>query len=148
MLINIKRSLSQLYQTPKTHFSQNTLSLVTFFTGPLSYEYCKVFKNSYFYNTSRSSHLQMFFKIGVLKSFPNFTGKHLCWSFFLKSLQAEGKQPYRKTSPTQVFSCEVCKIFKSTFFYRIPLVTAFAVTVASSVFFLKINSYYYFATWL
>ena len=25
---------------------------------------------------------QMFFKIGVLKSFASFTGKHLCWSLF------------------------------------------------------------------
>ena len=38
----------------------------------------------------KSSYLQMFIKIGVLKSFPNFTGKHL--SLFLKSLQAEGLQ--------------------------------------------------------
>ena len=31
---------------------------------------------------SRSSRLQMFFKIDVLKSFANFIGKHLCWSLF------------------------------------------------------------------
>ena len=31
----------------------------------------------------RSSRSQMFFKIGVLKNFANFTGKHLCWSRFL-----------------------------------------------------------------
>ena len=30
----------------------------------------------------------MFFKIGVLKIFANFTGKHLCWSFYLIKLQA------------------------------------------------------------
>ena len=30
----------------------------------------------------------MFFKIGVLKIFANFTGKHLCWSLFLVKLQA------------------------------------------------------------
>ena len=29
--------------------------------------------------TFRSSHSQMFFKIGVLKNFPIFTEKHLCW---------------------------------------------------------------------
>ena len=33
---------------------------------------------------SRSSPSQMFFKIGVLKHFANFTGKHLCWSLFFK----------------------------------------------------------------
>ena len=31
----------------------------------------------------RSSRSQMFFKIGVLKNFAIFTGKHLCWSLFL-----------------------------------------------------------------
>ena len=30
----------------------------------------------------RSSRSQIFFKIGVLKNFANFTGKHLCWSLF------------------------------------------------------------------
>ena len=29
----------------------------------------------------------MFFKIGVLKNFPIFTGKQLCWSLFLIKLQ-------------------------------------------------------------
>ena len=33
----------------------------------------------------RSSRSQMFFKIGVLKNFPNFTGKYLCWRLFLIS---------------------------------------------------------------
>ena len=27
----------------------------------------------------------MFFKIGVLKNFANFTGKHLCWSLSLSN---------------------------------------------------------------
>ena len=31
----------------------------------------------------RSSRSQIFFKIGVLKNFANFTGKHRCWSLFL-----------------------------------------------------------------
>ena len=29
-----------------------------------------------------------------------------------------------KESPAQVFSCEICEIFKNTFFYRTPLVAA------------------------
>ena len=37
--------------------------------------------------TDRSS--QMFFKIGVLKKFPIFTGRQLCWSFFLIKLQRQ-----------------------------------------------------------
>ena len=38
--------------------------------------------------TNRSSLSQMFFKIGVLKNFANFIGKHQCWSLFLIKLQA------------------------------------------------------------
>ena len=49
-----------------------------------------------FYSTSlakyRSSRSQMFFKIGALKSFANFTGKQLCWSPFLNNLQTKGLQ--------------------------------------------------------
>ena len=51
---------------------------------------------------SRGSCLQMFYKIGALKTFSIFTGKH-------------------ETS-TQVFSNEYCEIFKSAFFHRTPLV--------------------------
>ena len=34
----------------------------------------------------RSSRSPMFLKIGVLKKFTIFTGKHLCWSLFLIKL--------------------------------------------------------------
>ena len=79
----------------------------------------------------------MFFKIGVLKSFTNFTGKHWFWILFVKSLETEELQLNLKKSPTQVFSCEVCKTFKNTFFYKKPPVTASALPVAASVFFFK-----------
>ena len=36
----------------------------------------------------RSSRLQMFFNIGVIKSFANFTGKNMCCSLFWIKLQA------------------------------------------------------------
>ena len=39
-------------------------------------------------NHFRSSLSQMFFKIGILKYFTNFTGKHLCWSLFLIKLSS------------------------------------------------------------
>ena len=42
-----------------------------------------------------------------------------------------------KKTTIQVFSCEVREIFRSTFFYRIPLVTASAPSVAASVFLKK-----------
>ena len=35
----------------------------------------------------RTSYSQIFIKISVLKSFAIFTGKHLCWSLFLRTLQ-------------------------------------------------------------
>ena len=38
--------------------------------------------------TCRSSHSQVFYKIGALKNFEIFTGKHLCWSLILIKLQA------------------------------------------------------------
>ena len=50
-------------------------------------------------NRCRGSRSHMFFKIGVLKNFTIFTGKHLCWSLFLIKLQA-----------FRLFSCEYCKI--------------------------------------
>ena len=40
----------------------------------------------------RSICSKMFFKIGSLKKFANFTGKHLCQSLILIKLQAEGLQ--------------------------------------------------------
>ena len=83
------KSLSQLYQPPRTPFPQTT------YHQPLSScEYCKVFKNSFLQNTSRSSPLQMFFKIGILKSLTSFTGKHLRWNPFFKNMQVEGLQLY------------------------------------------------------
>ena len=59
----------------------------------------------------------MLFKICILKTFTNFTGKQLCWSLFLIKL-------YALRIPTQVFSYEICELFKVTFFYRTPPVAA------------------------
>ena len=56
-----------------------------------------------------SSHHKCSIKIAILKSSTIFTGKHLCWSFFWIKLQE---------TPTQVFSCECCEVFKNTFFKK------------------------------
>ena len=65
----------------------------------------------YFFVTNegiiRSSRLEMLCKKGVLKNFTKFTGKHLYWRHFIK-----------KEILSQVFSCELCKIFKNIYFYR------------------------------
>ena len=66
----------------------------------------------------------MFFKIGVLKNFALFTGKHLRWSLFLIKLQARRPSTLSKRDSTQVFSCEYYEIFKKDFFYRTLLVVA------------------------
>ena len=43
---------------------------------------------------------------------------------FLIRLQAPEMQLYLKETPRQVFSCEICEIFKSTLFYRTSPVAA------------------------
>ena len=53
----------------------------------------------------------------VLKNFPKFTGKHLCWSLFLINLHA-GLQCYLKETPAKMFFCEFCEIFDNTFFTK------------------------------
>ena len=66
-----------------------------------------------------SSHSQRFFKIGALKIFSNFTRKQLCWSLFFNKVAGLRRKIYKfikKETPTQVFSCEICKNFKNTYF--------------------------------
>ena len=66
---------------------------------------------------SRSRCSQMLFKVGDLKIFLNFTGKHLRWSlFFIKVGGLQGLQLYKKETPTQVFSCHATPF--STEHYR------------------------------
>ena len=130
MLINIKTRHFHSYINHQEHFFHR--KLITSYFCPVNI--AKFLRTAFLY-TSRSSRLQMFFKIGVLKSFANFTGKHLCWSLFLKNLQAEGLQLYLKKCLTQVFSCEVCKIFAKIFFYKTPPVAASSPPVAASVLF-------------
>ena len=55
--------------------------------------------------TFRSSRSQMFFKIGVLKIFAIFTGKHPCWNNSIK-----------KRLQLRVFSMNIAKNFKTAFF--------------------------------
>ena len=72
-------------------------------------------------STSRRSFSKMFFKMGLCKYFPNFTGKHLCWSLFLIKLQAfrplyfntcvilrnlriSGEHLFYRTSPVAAFT--------------------------------------------
>ena len=113
MLINIKTRHFHSSINHQEHLFHRTL--ITSYFRPVNI--AKFLRTAFLKNTSRSSRLQMFFKIGVLKSFPNFIGKNLFWSLFLKSLQTESLQLCLKKSLTQVFSCEVYETFKNIFFW-------------------------------
>ena len=80
-----------------------------------------------FFPNDRSSRSQMFLKTVALKNIAYFTRKHLCWSLLF--------QLYWKETPTQVLFCEICEIFKSTFFNRINLVGASAIKRLKPTFF-------------
>ena len=65
----------------------------------------------------RSSRLQMFFKVNVLKRCDVATENHLRWS----SSSPPALKPYKKKTTTMVFSCEYSKKIKNNFFHRRPL---------------------------
>ena len=58
----------------------------------------------------------MFFKIGVLKNFAIFTGKHLGWCLFLIKSRPSGLQLYWKKSPIQMFSVNIVKFLRTAYF--------------------------------
>ena len=62
----------------------------------------------------RSSHLQMFFKID--KNCQYTQENTSVRVFFQESCRPEGLHFYLKETPTWLFSCEYCKIFKNSFF--------------------------------
>ena len=64
----------------------------------------------------RCSRPEMFSKKVVLRNFAKFTGKHLCQSLFL----------LKKGLWHRCFPVKFCKISKTTFSYRRPLVAASA----------------------
>ena len=45
-----------------------------------------------------------------------FPGKQLCWSLFFNKVAGKACNFIKKETPTQVFSCEYCEIFKKTNF--------------------------------
>ena len=75
----------------------------------------KFLRTAFLKNTSRSSRLQIFLKIGILKSFANFTGKHLYWSPFLRNLQAAGLQLHKKRIQHRCFPVKFAKFFRTLF---------------------------------
>ena len=61
----------------------------------------------------RSSRSQMFFKIGVLKSFTIFSGKHLFWSLFLIKLHA---YIIKKRLQHMRFPMNIAKLLRTAFY--------------------------------
>ena len=64
----------------------------------------------------------MLLKIGALKNFENLSGKKPVLEALSKKVAGFLGTFFKKETPTQAFSCKTCKIFKSIFFYRTPLV--------------------------
>ena len=64
-----------------------------------------------------SSRSQMFFKIGVLKNFADFKGKHLCWILFLIIRLAT---LFKKRLKHRCFPVKLAKFLRTPFFYRTP----------------------------
>ena len=82
-----------------------------------SIKYCDYINLLLFSNINvssmRSNHRGYSVKKGLLKTFANFTEKHLCWSLSFNKFAC--LRLIEKETPTQVLSCEFCKIFKNTF---------------------------------
>ena len=55
-------------------------------------------------------------KKGVSKNFAKFTGKYLCRSVSFNEFAGGACNFIKKENPTQVFSCEFCKVFKNSYF--------------------------------
>ena len=58
----------------------------------------------------RSSHQRILQK-NVFNNWAKFTGKRLCWSIFLLKF-------IKNETPTQMFSCEFCKLFNNNYLYK------------------------------
>ena len=106
MLTNIKHVTFTALSTTKNR------TLTTSYFRPVNI--AKFLRTAFLSNSSRSSRLQMFFKIVVLKSFANFTGKHLCWSLF-KNLQAEDLQLHKKSLQHRCFLVKTAKFLRKVF---------------------------------
>ena len=62
--------------------------------------------------TCRNNLSEMFFKIDVLKTFANFTEKHLCWSIFLQNTWGGCSWPWRfKDSIMSNLKYKPCSLF-------------------------------------
>ena len=56
--------------------------------------------------------------------FAKFTGKLIFWSLTFNEIAGDRPVILFKNTPTQLFSCRLCEIFRSTFFMEHFQVTA------------------------
>ena len=96
--------LKKTFQNKKITCLIKYVLLIRFFQISIVQWYDRTFVT---FKAFRSSHSQMFYKIGVFENFAKFTGNHLCWSPFLLRLHA-------KETPLQVFLYDFCETFKNT----------------------------------
>ena len=111
MLINIKTCHFHSSINHQERLFHITHTLSSF--HPLNIAMC--LRTVFLEETSRSSLLQMFFKIDVLRSFTNFTGKHLCWSLFSKNLQAGDLPFHKKRLQHSCFPVKFAKFLRTLF---------------------------------
>ena len=64
----------------------------------------------------QSSRPQMFFKIGVLKTLANFTGKQLRWSLFNKVVGLKPWNVIKNRLQQRCFSVKFAKFLRTPFF--------------------------------
>ena len=76
-----------------------------------------------FYPVIRSSRPWVFYKKGVLKDFPKFTGKHFCRALFFNKITAQRPATLlKKRIRNRCFPMNFVKFLKTTF-YRTPPAT-------------------------
>ena len=92
-----------------------------------------VFISSFLSGNLQKQPLEVFCKKGVLKTFVNFTGKHLRWNLFFIKLQTFSPTTLLKETPTQVLSCEICESFNNNYFEEHLRTTASVFRVQSNI---------------
>ena len=70
----------------------------------------------------------------VLKNLAKFTERHLCQSLFFNKVASCACNFIKKEILTWVFSCELCKISKSTFFIEHLQTTASRICMVTSAY--------------
>ena len=104
---NLRYFLSSSIKSTTTNLSQ-----VKTYANPTKVKF-KLFRNSS--TIFRSVHRRCSTQKVVLKNLSIFTEKQLRWSLFFNKVGGIQACNFIKESPTQLFSCEICKIFQNTF---------------------------------